>query len=261
MGVKSKIAWTDSTYNPWQGCHKVSAGCANCYMYREKAHYGQDPSTVVRSKPPTFNMPLKLPSGNKVFVCSWSDFFIEEADPWRAEAWAIIRSRPDLTFMILTKRQDRMREIIKEPLPNVWLGVTAENQEMADLRIPVLLQTPAAKRFVSVEPMLGPVDIAKYLIPCEGCLDCVAARCYPIAVHPLLLKKAEERPRCGNRGNTALSWIIAGSETGPSKRIMDNKWAAELRDQCKSANISFFFKNDSTGSDILYGVRYHEFPR
>ena len=90
MGMNSKIEWTDATWNPWQGCHKVSPGCENCYMFREKTAYGQDPDVVVRSKLPTFNLPLKLKEPQKVFTCSWSDFFIQEADPWREDAWDII---------------------------------------------------------------------------------------------------------------------------------------------------------------------------
>src|ERR1039458_4146588 len=96
MGSKTGIAWTDATWNCWQGCHKVSAGCKNCYMFSEKTHYGQNPNVVMRSNPVTFNAPLrwaknpeKYPGIKFIFVCSWSDFFIEEADPWREEAWDI----------------------------------------------------------------------------------------------------------------------------------------------------------------------------
>ncbi len=81
MAENTGILWTDNTWNPWQGCHKVSPGCMNCYMYRDKNRYGQDPATVIRSKPATFNLPLKWKEPAKVFICSWSDFFIEEADP------------------------------------------------------------------------------------------------------------------------------------------------------------------------------------
>lgn len=87
MGKDSGVSWCDHTWNPWQGCRKVSSGCLNCYMYRDKKRYGQDQATVVRSKPGTFNAPMKWKDQAKVFVCSWSDFFIEDADAWRDDAW------------------------------------------------------------------------------------------------------------------------------------------------------------------------------
>ena len=110
MAENSKIQWTDHTWNPWQGCRKVSPGCLNCYMYRDKKRYGQDPATVVRSKPPTFNKPLKWHDPAKVFVCSWSDFFIEDADEWRDDAWEIMRRTPHLTYQILTKRPRNIKD-------------------------------------------------------------------------------------------------------------------------------------------------------
>ncbi len=118
MGLQSHIQWTDATWNPWQGCTKISAGCAHCYMFSEMKRYGKEGSVVVRSAPATFRLPLKktrggawaIPSGSRVFTCSWSDFFHELADAWRPEAWAIIKQRPDLIFQILTKRPERIRE-------------------------------------------------------------------------------------------------------------------------------------------------------
>ena len=178
MGATTGISWADATWNCWQGCTKVSAGCAHCYMYREKTQYGQDPSIVVRSKPATFNAPLKWDAGKRVFVCSWSDFFHEAADAWRADAWSIIRQRTDLTFLILTKRIERAMACLPwgaglaDPRtgprkaaawPNVWLGCSIEDQATADARIPLLLQTPAHVHFVSCEPLLGPVDLSKWL--------------------------------------------------------------------------------------------------
>jgi len=169
MGRTTGITWTNATWNPWQGCHKASAGCANCYMYREKKQYGQDPSAVVRSKSQTFNAPPRwarkeeLPLGARIFVCSWSDFFIKEADPWRDEAWEIIGSTPQFNYLLLTKRPERIvlpwEQNGTDPWANVWLGVTAENQEMANLRIPQLLKHDAYIRWVSIEPMLGPVNL------------------------------------------------------------------------------------------------------
>ena len=129
MGENSGIAWTNHTWNPWQGCHKVSAGCENCYMEREKLRYGQDPHVVKRSARQTFNLPLRLDSG-RVFTCSWSDFFIAEADEWRPEAWEIIRRTPHLIYQILTKRPERIAQCLPpdwgDGWKNVWGGVTVE---------------------------------------------------------------------------------------------------------------------------------------
>jgi protein gp37 len=134
-------------------------------MYRDKKRYGQDPTLVVRSHPATFNNPRRVKEPTLIFTCSWSDFFIEEADQWRPEAWEIIRATPQHTYQILTKRPERMDVNLPPgwPFPNVWLGVSVENQKMADRRIPILLQTPAVVRFISAEPLLGPIDFLPYL--------------------------------------------------------------------------------------------------
>ena len=206
MGENTAIAWTDNTWNPWQGCHKVSSACDNCYMYREKKHYGQEPSAVIRSSKQTFNQPFKFKPG-KVFACSWSDFFIQEADPWRSEAWSIIRNTPWLTYQILTKRPERIMDCLPSDWgkgwPNIWLGVTAENREMWDERVSVLKPILAAVHFVSYEPALGPL---------------------------------------GDIDLSDIEWIICGGESGPNARPMHPDWARSLRDQCMAAGVPFFFK-------------------
>jgi protein gp37 len=145
-------------------------------MFRDKERWKQDPTVVMRSKA-NFNDPLNWQRqigawplidstsflGMKIFTCSWSDFFIEEADEWRAEAWAIIKATPEFTYQILTKRPERIAEHLPEDwgsgYPNVWLGVTAEDQVSAELRIPILMDLPAAIRFVSFEPLIGKIDL------------------------------------------------------------------------------------------------------
>lgn len=102
---KTNIEWTDITWNPWQGCIKTSPACDNCYMFADKKRFGQKGSDIYRSSDTTFNKPLKIKENAKVFTCSWSDFFLKEADPWRDEAWDIIRKTPHLTYQILTKRK------------------------------------------------------------------------------------------------------------------------------------------------------------
>jgi protein gp37 len=172
-----------------------------------------------------------------VFTCSWSDWFIEAADAWRDDAWDVIRTRPALNFQILTKRPeniiDRLPADWGEGWPNVWLGVSAEDQKHADLRIPVLRDVPAAVRFASLEPLLGPV-----VIPDRSDLD----------------------------------WVIVGGESGPGSRPMKLDWAREIRDQCDAEDIAFFFKqwgaHDEVGSKVgkrksgceLEGIERKDFP-
>lgn len=162
MAQESKIEWCSATWNPWHGCIKVSEGCKYCYMYRDKERYGLDPTIVKRSKS-TFKDPLKWNEPRLVFTCSWSDFFIEEADEWRAEAWEIIKQTPHLTYQILTKRPERILQCLpedwKEGYKNVWLGISAENQDTFDKRMLIFQGVRARKKFVSFEPLLGPIKV------------------------------------------------------------------------------------------------------
>jgi len=217
---KTGIDWTDYSWNPWQGCKKISPACDNCYMFTDKKRYGQKGSDIHRSAKATFNKPLKIEAGSKVFTCSWSDFFLEEADEWRDEAWDIIRKTPHLIYQILTKRpeniKDRLPEDWEENFGHVWLGVTAENQEQADLRIPILLDTPTSKRFVSVEPMLEGVDITK-------------------------IKYFRH-----------IDWVIVGGESGEKAKTREMKpeWVKKIYDDCQFtvpwSGIAFFFKQWGT---------------
>lgn len=232
MGKNSAIEWTNNTWNPWQGCVKVSQGCKNCYMYRDKKRYRQDPTTVVRSSRATFNKPLTWKEPALVFTCSWSDFFIEEADGWRDDAWKIIRQTPHLTYQILTKRPENI--IDRLPIdwgngwgngwPNVWLGVSVEMQRYADERIPILVSIPATVKFLSCEPLLGAIDLQ------------LAGFNYGRDSH-----------------HEYIDWVIAGGESGPNYRPADLEWFRSIRDQCQSANIPFFFKQIG-GSSRIDGV-------
>ena len=241
MGNNTGIEWTDHSWNPWHGCTKVSPGCAHCYMYRDKERYGLDPEKVVRSLPSTFRAPLKWRDPARVFTCSWSDFFHLEADVWRDEAWDIIRETPHLTYQILTKRVERIEDCLPddwgEGWRNVWLGVSVENQRHVT-RIHALYRVPAALRFVSAEPLLGPVDLSvpdpslSYQTPCE-----------------------------------AVDWVIVGGESGPDARPMALDWARALRDECTAAGVPFFLKQlggwpDARAHDkaVLDGARHVECP-
>lgn len=161
MGKKTGISWTDATWNCWMGCRRVSPGCANCYMFRDMKHYGRNPDVIVRPKT-TFNDPLKWKEGRKIFVCSWSDFFIEDADEWRDEAWKIIKDTPRHTYQLCTKRPqnivDRLPKDWGAGYPNVWLGVTGENQTMFERRVNMLVEIPAAIHWVSIEPQLERIN-------------------------------------------------------------------------------------------------------
>jgi protein gp37 len=237
VGDTTAIAWTQKTWNPWQGCTKVSPGCANCYMYSEKKRYGQDPETVVRSKPPTFNAPKKWTEPALVFTCSWSDFFHEAADAWRAEAWDIIRATPHLTYQILTKRPERIAKCLPadwgEGWGNVWLGTTVENQGTAYPRVAWLVEVPAMVHFVSAEPLLGALDLTRIEAiaptPPHGpgvWLD--ALRGHVIGPDDLLESK--------------IDWVIIGGESGHGARPYDPAWVTSLVRQCADAGIACFVK-------------------
>lgn len=171
----TNIEWTEETWNPWHGCEPVSAGCENCYMFRDKEKYGQDGAVVTRSKT-TFDDPLKkFKDPSLIFTCSWSDFFIREADEWRPDAWRVIQGTPWHQYQILTKRPQRITKCLPPPyverghsakyeMQNVWLGVSVENnkalhriryfsrlKELSNWRFPV--------NFVSFEPLLERINL------------------------------------------------------------------------------------------------------
>ncbi|MBN8700334.1 MAG: DUF5131 family protein [Chitinophagales bacterium] len=174
---ETKIQWTDHTVNFWMGCKKISAGCKYCYMYRDKEMYGQDPFNVVRVSQKTIDKNLKdAKAGDMIFTCSWSDFFIEEGDSWREEAWDIIRKNKHLNWQILTKRPERIIECLPEDWgegwDHVWLGVSVENQLYMN-RVEILAKVPAKIRFISFEPLIGKIDVTPYLPELEDFHWCI----------------------------------------------------------------------------------------
>lgn len=227
MNGKTKIEWADRVWNPVVGCTPASAGCAHCYAKRiYERFYQERPFSQVQLHPERLDDPLHWRYPSRVLVNSMSDLFHYEVSyDFIADIVETIALSPKHTFMVLTKRPKRMQFIFSEvmkiladnPLPNLWLGVTVENQQAADERIPLLLQTPAAVRFVSVEPMLGPVDLGNYL-----CLT---------------------HSKGGLTLGNYLDWVICGGETGPGARPMHPDWVVSLRDQCVNANVPFFFKS------------------
>lgn len=162
--LKSNIQWTESTHNFWSGCTKVSDGCKFCYMHRIKEGKGEDGSNVTRASDKYFYAPYFDREPKLIFTCSMSDFFIEQADAWRERAWATIKNTPWHTWQILTKRPERIKECLPadwgEGYPNVWLGVTVENEKTLN-RIEQLLSIPAKLYFVSMEPLLGEISFVQ----------------------------------------------------------------------------------------------------
>lgn len=236
MGDKTPIEWADATWNPWYGCRRVSTGCRGCYAAREMKAYGMDFGAVTRSKT-RFELPLKLTQRYFIFACSWSDFFIEDADAWRPEAWDVIRRCPRHTFLLLTKRPGRIPLCLPpdwgEGWSNVWLGVSAENQRWADKRIPELLKVPANLRFASLEPLLGPMRL-------YGCVQLDAlTRIEPLTGQQMHVGAFV--PSLKAQG-PCLSWIIAGGESGPGARPCDPAWLSALQQQCAAAGVPFFLK-------------------
>lgn len=251
---RSAISWTGTTWNPWQGCIKVSAGCKFCYMYRDKKRYGQDPSIVVRSAPPTFRKPLKwqreVDSGKRsgqdrlVFTCSWSDWFIEQADDWRPDAWDIIRATPGLTYQILTKRPERIVDHLPpfwdEIAARCWLGTSVEDQAAADARVPVLLKVPAPICFLSCEPLLGPINLQRIRCPGAGFLDSFDGRGH------------DGSPTGGqffkdDSSDGMIDWVIAGGESGGHEaRPCNIAWIRSIVEQCAAARVPCWVKQLGT---------------
>lgn len=262
MSDKSSIEWTEATWNPVTGCDRVSEGCEHCYAQtlakRLKAmgnpRYQRDGEP--RSSGPGFGVTLhhdqvQLPHRWRlprvVFVNSMSDLFHDEVpDDFVAEVFRTMRAASRHTFQVLTKRPGRMASLLNRwranadaaelvDLPNVWLGTSVENQKWAAVRIPQLLRTPAAVRFLSCEPLLGEVDLAP------------------------VLNELAPRPEI------ALHWVIVGGESGPGARPMDPAWARTLRDQCSSWRIPLFFKQwggrtPKAGGRELDGRTWDEMP-
>ncbi len=244
--TETKIEWADRVWNPVTGCTKVSEGCRNCYADRlarrlaGRCGYPKDAPFRVTLHPEKLDDPLRWKKPARVFVNSMSDLFHKDVPfEFIDRVFAVMAEAHRHTFIVLTKRPERMLEYMSGdrysarrvfdltsglagkfdcdlywPLPNVWLGVSAENQASADERIPLLLQTPAAVRFVSCEPMLGPINLSPWVDPRLNVIN---------------------RPQ-------KLDWLICGGESGPGARPMNPDWARSLRDQCQAAGVSFYFK-------------------
>lgn len=219
--AKSSIEWTDKVWNPVTGCTKVSAGCANCYAetfaHRGMGQWKGRKFEDVRIHNDRLNQPWHWRKPARVFVNSMSDLFHEDVpDDFINAVWRVMAENAQLTFQVLTKRPERMLEF-GTGNHNIWLGVSVENQKAADERIPLLFQTPAAVRFLSVEPMLESIRL-------------------PWAKPGVIIFKNDEKIP------PSLHWVICGGESGPKARPFNIDWARDLRDQCKAVGVPFFMK-------------------
>lgn len=220
-------------WNPWHGCHKISEGCLNCYMFRRDAMYDKNSNIVTKTS--TFNAPVKrsrdgsykMQESGTVYACMTSDFFIEEADEWRKEAWAFIRERSDLSFCIITKRIERFEVSLPDDwsdgYDNVTICATCENQKRANERLPILLELPIKHREIIHEPMLEQIDIERYL------------------------------------ESGKIEQVTCGGESGDNARTCHYEWILNIRQQCQRTNTPFYFKQ--TGARFVKDGRLYLIKR
>ena len=220
------------TWNPWHECHKLSSGCQNCYVYRIDQKHNRDSSVVVKNQ--DFNLPIKrnkkgeykIPEGETVYTCFSSDFFVEEADEWRKEAWNIIKQRMDLDFLIITKRIDRfwisLPDDWENGYENVSIYVTCENQDRADYRLPIFQKLPIKHKGIICEPLLEKINLGPYL-------------------------------------GEWVEEIICGGESGKEARVCKFEWVQEIRQQCMENNITFTFKQ--TGAKFIKDGKLYNIKR
>lgn len=240
----SKIEWTDHTFNPWIGCQKVSPGCDHCYAETlmdkrfGKVEWGprgerKKTSAEYWKKPLQWSLTATLNNvRQRVFCASLGDVWDNRVPvEWRIDLLHLIRDTPQLDWLLLTKRPENIakmlpvatRGMMPWPWANVWLGVSCEDQERFDHRWPILHKVPAAVRFISYEPALG----------------------------PLTLQGHEVRP----------NWLICGGESGHGARLMKKQWALDLRDECYSLNVAFFMKQMTGKRPIPDDLFVRQFPR
>lgn len=206
-------------WNPWHGCHKISPGCQNCYVYRRDEQFGKDSSVV--NKTGFYDLPMKfdrqrqykIQGPDTVYTCLTSDFFLEDADMWRSEAWKMMNKRKDLFFFIITKRIHRFQVELPpdwgEGYENVAICCTVENQMYADKRLPIFLNEPIKHKSIICEPILDEINLIPYL-------------------------------------NSSIEQVVVGGESGDNGRICSYNWVLDIRNQCMKYEIPFYFKQTGT---------------
>ncbi len=260
MAVKTEIEWCDSTFNPWIGCTRVGPGCDNCYAAvstpsRAMGIKWGAAEDRKRTSSSTWSQPMKWERNaqafqaehgrrQRVFCASLADVFDNGVPPaWRAELFALIAATPSLDWLLLTKRIGNVAKMIEAPgmqkcglPPNVWLGATVVNQLEADRDIPKLLAVPARVRFLSVEPMLAPIDLTRVM---RSSTDSEWTYCDDVL-------RGFRANKCGGSTSPrdAVQWVIGGFESGHHARPGNPAWARALRDQCAEAGTAFLWKQN-----------------
>ena len=221
-------------WNPWHGCTKISPGCKYCYVYRQDEMYGSTLASSLCRKTGAFDLPLKrrrdgnykIPPGKIVFTCFTSDFLLEDADPWRADCWRMMRRRSDCWFYFFTKRIHRLEECLPpdwgEGYDNVLIGCTVENQDRADYRLPIFLDLPIKHRSIIASPLLERLDLSPYL-------------------------------------DDRIEEVATGGESGVEARPCDYDWILDLRRQCVEKDIPFRFHQ--TGAHFIKDGRMYRVRR
>lgn len=222
----------DISWNPWHGCHKYSEGCQHCYVYRGDARFGRDSSIVTKSKDflkilaKDRSGKYKIPSNSMVYTCFTSDFFVEDADEWRTEAWQVMKTRSDLSFFLITKRISRLKDCLPsdwgDGYDNVEICCTVENQKWVDERLPIYLSSPIKTKTIICEPLLEKIDLSCYL-------------------------------------NDSIRLVVVGGESGLEARPLDYDWVLSIRTQCIEHNVAFFFKQ--TGAKFIKNGKIYNIER
>lgn len=283
----SKISWTHHTFNPWIGCTKVSDGCKNCYAESlmdkryHKVKWGPQ-GTRRQTSAAYWRQPLKWEKEAtaqgwryRVFCASLADVFEDRGEliPWRNDLFQVIEQTPHLDWLLLTKRPENIAKMtplkwcVKWP-EHVWVGTSVENQEAADKRIPHLLGVPAKVRFLSCEPLLGPVDLRGFEYPYQMGMTGLTSG------HDWLTGEEWQHSSIFGGGNSWLDaddkdeygkarihWVICGGESGYGARPMHPEWARSLRDQCQATGVPFFFKQWASGPAVSANGNVHDWMR
>jgi len=269
------------TFNPWEGCEKISPACANCYAaerdrrFHGGNHWGPNSSRLFHGDS-YWKQPMKWNKDaatagerRKVFCASLADVFEDrpELTPWRADLFSMIAQTPNLDWLLLTKRPENINRMVADyagdcawlswhgttPRTNIWIGTSVENQEQADKRIPELLNVEAPVRFLSMERLLGPVDLSGRTI--EG-----------VWIDEEYADADPELRGIVDREGWPIHWVIVGGESGSLARYMKPEWALSIRDQCLTAGIAFHFKqwggvNKKLNGRLLDGRTWDQFPQ
>ncbi|WP_017999896.1 phage Gp37/Gp68 family protein [Paracoccus sp. N5] len=253
MAENSNIEWTHHTFNPWIGCTKVGPGCDHCYaeswdargLQQRETRWGAHAART-RTSAANWRKPLAWDRAaaaagerHRVFCASLADVFDNHASippEWRDDLWWLIAATPNLDWMLLTKRPGNIDRILPHGWsggwPNVWLGCTVVNQAEADRDIPKLLAAPAAVRFLSMEPLLGSVDLRHW----------IGSQPYLPGASTHVDANGYERQDIGGGIIDGLDLVIVGGESGPGARPMHPDWVRSLQDQCQAAGVAFHFK-------------------